>query len=190
MRSCRAVYDHLVTMTEHDHAKCGTGPEDCWQNPMGDPMVDWLTANQVDLRRIPMFPEIELLGPEIRIEYIYGLEDDTLTRSKLVLHKPATRMVRLRLLQEMPPELWEVYQRARADYRAQVALELLGRSGATVLAARPGSHIVLVTRAPLTEDDAYLAQASEILAEALPGVKVTIMAGVETILHAAAPRES
>jgi hypothetical protein len=88
----------------------------------------------------------------------------------------------------MAPELYASYLKARADYRADTALKLLGRSGATVLAAKPGAHIVLVTRAPLTEDDAYLAQASQILAEALPGVKVTIMAGMETILHSA-PRE-
>jgi hypothetical protein len=173
---------------EHDHASCGPGPEDCWQNPMGDPMVDWLTANQVDLQRIPMFPEIELLGPEIRIEYIYGLEDAALTRSKLVLRKPATRMVRLRLLEEMPPELWEAYQRARADYLLGRALDQLGHAGATVLAARPGAHLVFVCSNPMVEDPEFLEQASAVLQEALPGVGIQIMTGVDTILHRA-PQE-
>lgn len=173
---------------EHDHEKCGTGPEDCWQNPMGDPMVDWLTANRVDLNRIPMFPEIELMGPEIRIEYIFGLEDENLTRSKFILHKPATRMVRLRLLEEMPPELWEVYQRARSDYRLGNALDQLGRAGATVLAARPGAHLVFVCSSPMVEDPEFLEAASKVLQDALPGVGIQIMTGVDTILHRA-PQE-
>lgn len=174
---------------EHDHTKCGTDPEDCWQNPMGDPMLDWLAANRVDLQRIPMFPEIELLGPEMRIEYIYGLEDAALTRSKFVQGTPATRMVRLRVLQEMPPELWEVYQRARADYQLGRALERLGRAGATVLTARPGAHLVFVCSNPMVNDPDFLETASQVLQEALPGVGIQIMTGVDTILHRA-PQES
>lgn len=173
---------------EHDHSECGTGPEDCWQNPMGDPMVDWLVANRVDLQRVVMFPEIELLGPEMRIEYIYGLEDPALTRSLLVQHRPATRMVRHRVLVPMPPELWEVYQRARADYRLGRALDQLGRAGATVLAARPGAHLVFVCSSPLAQDNEFLEAASAMLQEALPGVGVQIMTGVDTILHRA-PQE-
>jgi hypothetical protein len=174
---------------DHDHSKCGTGPEDCWQNPMGDPMVDWLAANKVDLQRITMFPEIELLGPEFRIEYLFGLEDPTLTRSKLVLRTPATRMVRLRVLEPMPPELWEAYQRARADYRLGRTLDQLGHAGATVLAARPGAHLVFVCSNPMVEDSEFLEEASRVLQEALPGVGVQIMTGVDTILHRA-PQES
>ncbi len=175
------VYDHLVTMTEIDpHA------DDDWSTPMGDPMLVWLQANNIDFDRIPMFPEIELLGSEMMIEYFWGREDESRRgRSTLMQRRVATRMVRRPVRVPMEPELWEVYQRSRASYLAENALKTLGQAGATVLAAKFGSNLVFVCSNPMAEDHSFLQEASRILQESLPGVGVQIMAGVDTILHRA-----
>lgn len=174
---------------DHDHGQCGTGPEDCWQNPMGDPIMEWMQANRIDLERIPMFPEIELRGDEMLIEYFYGREEEHRTRPFLFFHKHLpTRMVRKPVLVPMDPVLWEVYERARNQYRLADALEGLGKAGATVLTAKPGAHLVFVCSNPMVEDPDFLETASRVLQEALPGVGVQIMTGVDTILHRA-PQE-
>lgn len=148
---------------------------------MGDPMVDWLAANDIDLDRIAMFPEIELLPGRMRIEFIYGLEDE-LPRTKLLLRKPTTRMVERPAPVPMSVELWEVYQRERQRYLAEQTLETLGRNGATVLSVEGGASLVFVTGEPLREPG-LLPQVIEQLEQALPGVRITVMGGTETILH-------
>lgn len=175
-----------MTTTENPDCIHANGPCDdlqCgeWKNPMGDPMVDWLTANGVDLDRIAMFPEIELLPGRMKIEYIYGLEDEP-PRTKLLIRKPATRMVERPTPVPMPIELWEVYQRARQGYLAERALETLGRNGATVLSVDGGASLVFVTSGPVVEPD-LLGRMVDQLERALPGVRITLMAGTETILH-------
>ena len=154
---------------------------------MGDPMVDWLKANDIDLDRIAMWPEIELLPGRAKIEYLYGLEDEP-PRPNLVLRRPTTRMVERPTPVPMPLELWEAYQRGRADYLAERMLKTLGRAGATVLAVQPGAHLVLVSSNVAMTDQGFLEQAAEVLGRALTGVEVTIMTGVDTILHRA-PQE-
>jgi len=166
----------------------GHNPDAEWVNPMGDPMLDWLRANSIDLDRIPMFPEIQFDEHGwMKIEFMYGSEEGT-PRTNLVMRRPATRMVRRMVVVPMPEELLEVYLRARADYLAELALKIIGRAGATVLTARPGAHLVFVCSNPMAADDGFLEAASAALAEALPGVGVQIMTGVDTILHRA-PQE-
>jgi hypothetical protein len=123
-------------MTESDpHA------DSDWSTPLGDPLLPWLQANNIDLDRIPMFPDIELLGPEMMIEYFWGREDqDKRGRSTLIQRRVATRMVRRPILVPMDEVLWEVYQRARAAHLAEEALKTLGQFGATVLAAKGGAR--------------------------------------------------
>ena len=105
------VYDHLVTMTDEAHSD--------WYNPMGDPMVSWMLRNGLDFDRIPMFPEIQLLGDtEMMIEYFWGYEDDV-PRARMLQRRLATHMVRRPVRVPMEPELWEVYQRSRAAYLAE-----------------------------------------------------------------------
>jgi hypothetical protein len=162
---------------------------DEYATPMSDPLLTWLQANNIDFDRIPQFPEIELLGPEMMIEYFWGREDESRRgRSTLIQRRVATRIVRRPVLVPMEPELWEAYQRARASYLAEDALKTLGRAGATVLAAKPGSNIVFVCANPMSDDHSFLEEASRILQESLPGVGVQIMTGVDTILHRA-PQE-
>ena len=150
--------------------------EDCYHNPMGDPMLVWLNANNVDPDRIPMFPEIELLGTEMMVEHIYGYERDP-QRLKFVMRRTATVMVRKPVLVPMDDELWDVYQRARIDYRAGEALRLLAQGGATVLAVKSGSQIVFVCSHAMPEGDDFIGSAIKTLEQALPGVGVTIMTG-------------
>lgn len=156
---------------------------------MGDPMVDWLKANGIDLDRIVMWPEIQLLPGRAKIEFVYGLEDEP-PRTKLLLRKPATRMVEVPTPVPMPAELWETYSRARADEMMGRTLEILGKAGATVLTARPGSSIVFVCSTGFTgeEGEQFLEAATAHLRERLPGVDISIMTGVDTILHRA-PQE-
>lgn len=180
------VYDHLVTMTENDPRTCEDGD---WATPMSDPLLAWLQANNIDFDRIPIFPEIELLGPEMMIEYFWGREDESKRgRSVLMQRRIATRMVRRPILVPISNELWEVYQRERAAHQADEALKTLGRAGATVLSAKGGAHLVFVCSSSMPEDQGFVEQASRILQESLPGVGVQIMTGVDTILHRA-PQE-
>lgn len=172
-----------------DHAQCANGPDDCWHNPMGDPMVAWFAANSIDLDGIPMFPEIELLGGEMMIEFLYGYERDS-PRYALVMRRPATLMVRRPILAPMDDELWTVYQRARAAYLADRVLKTLGQAGATVLAAKAGAHLVFVCANPMVEDSGFLEDASRMLQESLPGVGIQIMTGIDTILHRAPQDDS
>lgn len=172
-------YDHFVTMTENDpHAREDGAPQ------MGDPILAWLIANGIDIDRLPLFPEIELLGPEMMIEYIWGYELDPGT-IRMVQRRLATHMVRRPTLVPMEPELWEMYQRARTAYRTSEALRTLGDAGATVLAAKGGAHLVFVCSNPMSNDQGFLEEASRALGEALPGVGIQIMTGVDTILHRA-----
>jgi len=156
---------------------------------MGDPMVDWLTANGIPLDRIAMWPEIQLLPGRARIEYIYGLEDEP-PRTNLLLRRPATRMVEVPIAVPMSAELWETYSRARADEMMGRTLEILGRAGATVLTATPGSSIVFVCSDRLSGEgvEQFLEAATSHLRERLPDVDISIMTGVDTILHRA-PQE-
>lgn len=168
-------------MTENDPHADGD-----WSTPMGDPILAWLHANNVDFDRVPMFPEIELLGPEMMIEYFWGREDESERgRSTLMQRRVATRMVRRPVLVPMGDDLWRVYQRMRAAHVTEEALKTLGRAGATVLAAKGGSHLVFVCSNPMSNDQDFLEQASRALGEALPGVGIQIMTGVDTILHRA-----
>lgn len=168
-------------MTEIDPHICA---DDCWHNPMGDPIVAWLGANHIDLDRLPMFPEIELLGPEMMIEYIWGYELDS-GKLRMVQRRLATHMVRRPVLVPMADELWEVYRRARTAYQTSEALRQLGQAGATVLAAKGGSHLVFVCSSSMPQEQEFVEDVSRILHEALPGVGVQIMTGVDTILHRA-----
>ena len=156
---------------------------------MGDPMVDWFNANGIPLDRIAMWPEIQLLPGRAKVEFLYGLEDEP-PRTKLLLRKPATRMVEVPTPVPMPAELWETYSRARADEVMGRTLELLGQAGATVLALKPGSALVLVCSSTLNdaEGDQFVEGALEHLRSRLPDVDISIMAGVDTILHRA-PQE-
>lgn len=179
------VYDHFVTMTENDPHADGD-----WPAPMGDPMLAWLQANNIDFDRIPLFPEIELLGPEMAIEYFWGREDESKRgRSTLMQRRIATRMVRRPVLVPMGDDLWQVYQRMRAEHLAEEALKTLGQAGATVLAAKGGSHLVFVCSSSMPQDEGFVEQASRILQESLPGVGIQIMTGVDTILHRAPQEE-
>jgi hypothetical protein len=176
------VYDHLVTMTENDPHICA---DDCWHNPMSDPMAAWLQANNIDFERIPLFPEIELLGPEMMIEYFWGMEDQDKPwrQPPLMRRRMATRMVRRPILVPIDNDLWEAYQRLRTAHLADEALKTLGQAGATVLSAKGGSHLVFVCSSSMPQDGDFIEQASRILQESLPGVGVQIMTGVDTILH-------
>lgn len=158
--------------------------EDCYHNPMGDPMLVWLTANNIDLDRVPMFPEIELLGSEMMIEYLYGYEGER-QYPRFVFRSPATKMWRRPVLVPMTDELWEVYQRSRSNYLADRVLKALGEYGATVLAVKPGSQVVFVCAHAMPEGDDFIGSAIKTLEQALPGVGVTIMTGVDTVLHRA-----
>lgn len=170
-------------MTEIDPHICA---DDCYHNPMGDPMVVWLQANNIDLEQLPMFPEIDLLGPEMMIEYIWGYEDESGPgRAVLVRRRMATHMVRRPVLVPMGDDLWQVYQRLRAAHLVEEALKTLGRAGATVLAAKGGSHLVFVCSSSMPQEQEFVEDVSRILQEALPGVGVQIMTGVDTILHRA-----
>ena len=172
-------YDHFVTMTENDpHAREDGAPQ------MGDPILAWLIANGIDIGRLPLFPEIELLGPEMMIEYIWGYELDS-GNLRMMQRRLATHMVRRPILTPMPDELWEVYQRARTAYLTQEALRTLGQAGATVLAAKGGSHLVFVCSSSMPQEQGFVEDVSRILQESLPGVGVQIMTGVDTILHRA-----
>lgn len=181
-----------MTMTETpkvfpDHepgCTCAEGQdyEGCWQNPMGDDMLDWLKANNVDLMRIVMFPDIVFLpGGRMRIEYIYGLES-TPKRRVLVMQTPATRMVEMPVLVPMPQELWEVYSALKRADAADKVLKRLGECGATVVTVQPGSHLTFVTSAMLDEDQEVLAEGRRSLEEAFPGVEIHIMTGTEAVL--------
>jgi len=181
VRQTRAPwYDHFVTTTESELAGCAGYTPD-----VNDPMRLWLESNGIEMDQIPMWPAIELRDGQMRIERMAKWDREQENRMLGRPHIYLSGWFDLRV--PMPDELWELYQRNRDQAATAIAMAQLGRAGATVVHLHGGDELMFVTAdrdIPPGEVD----QMSARLQSLLPRVNVTIIAGVDTVLHRAGTR--
>lgn len=156
-------------------------------NPMPDPFVEWLTANNINLNRIYMFPDVAIVDatdpggtPMIRIESPYRTGDDT--RGAIFFRQQAaTWWAEYPLIVEPDEDMMDAYLRARKEWIRDQTITQLGRNGCTVIVPTVGDELTLIT------DYADMDQrAVQILAEdisAAMGCRVAVMTGVHTVIH-------
>lgn len=164
-----------MTTTESEVAGCaGYTPE------IHDPMRLWLESNGIEMDDIPMWPEIQLREGQMRIERTAKWDRE---REHRMLGRPHIYMGGWRDLKvPMPDELWETYLRNRSKAATAIAMAQLGRAGATVVHLQGGDGLIFVTSDRNLEPGEVDSMATQ-LERLLPQVKVTIIAGVDTVMH-------
>jgi hypothetical protein len=168
-----------VTTTEPQPA---SGPPIGYTPNPVDPMRLWLEANGISMDAIPMWPEIEIKDGQMRVELLPRWDDQ---EQHQMLGQPFTYMSAwLPLVEPLEEATWEAYDRCRDRAMAERALEKLARNGAAVLAVIPGDNLTFVTQQEL--DMSTMEDVREHLERALPGVTVTILTGVDTVVRAPA----
>lgn len=149
-----------------------------------DPIREWLLANEVDLHRVPSWPDIQFGDDVFRIQQLTYRQDGEFRQSAFIKmgghgYVPM-RWVEMPLIVPMDPDLQAEYPRLREDVARSMLVEELGRSGAAVVSASEGDTVVFVIQGELTNTES----AMRLLNEALPGVKVVIVNGCEAVIKA------
>lgn len=151
---------------------------------VSDPMRLWLESNGIEMDELPMWPEIQLRDGQMRIERTAKWDREYEHR---MLGRPHIYLGGWRDLKvPMPDGLWETYLRNRGKAATAIAMAQLGRAGATVVHLHGGDGLTFVT----SDRDLGPEQINSMniqLEALLPGVKVTIVAGVDTVMHRQGP---
>lgn len=161
-----------------------------------DPLEHWLKANGVDWDQVTAWPRIEIGQLQtLHVEMFHRDSDGDATIHRGGEGRVYTRMHEFPLTVAPDPEFWAAYQHSRPlavrrEELRQLAHDLrfpdVEHSQVTVVIPDPGDTFMVVTAAPI--DDTHAADVVRRVEELLPGVKVAVMGGFETVMHQKAPR--
>lgn len=162
-----------------------------------DPLEHWLKANGVDWDRVVGLPEIVIdeALQTLRVEMFHDDMDGHAT-----IHRPGsttyTRLHEFPLTAKPDPVFWAAYQYTRPQALRRNELKQLARdlrfpdvSHAQVTVVIPADGDSLMFLTPTIVDTDHAASVVKQMEELLPGVKISVVGGFETVMHKPASRD-